>query len=268
MPITRFQKVNGNVLKIVACISMLIDHITGGIMYPVVRYGRYQGNLSIDELNKLYVFLRSVGRTAFPIFAFLLVEGFMHTRSRLRYGFSLLLFGFISEIPFDLIFFSQEMIFTTDIPAALSANKAYLGDQCNVYFTLFIGFIVMWAIESLMDFYRSKNLPNIISWLSVILIVFSGCALAYSLNTDYDMYGVLLISIFYLLRNHEVLRLLGGFLFISNLSIEYASFPGFILMLFYSKKRGRNLGIFKYLFYIFYPVHLLCIYLIRGIIYG
>jgi hypothetical protein len=268
MSITRFQKINGNTLKIVACISMLIDHVTAGLMYPVVKYGYYDGNLSIAELNKIYIFLRAVGRTAFPIYAFLLVEGFMHTKSRLRYALSLLLFAFISEIPFDLLFYSEEMIFTTDIPAALQANSYLLYDQCNVFFTLFISFMVMWAMESTGKFIRSRNIPIIFSWLSIIVFILSGCAVAYRINSDYDLYGVLLVSIFYLLKNHDVLRVLGGYMFISNLSIEFASFPGFILMLLYSKKQGRKLGLLKYLFYFYYPAHILCIYLIRGIIYG
>ncbi len=268
MSISRFQKINGNVLKIVACISMLIDHVTGGIMYPVVRYGYYDGDLTIEQLNKLYIFLRSVGRTAFPIFAFLLVEGFMHTKSRLRYALSLLLFGFISEIPFDLLFYSEEMIFTTDIPAALRANSYLLNEQCNVFFTLFISFMVMWGIDSSVKLIKNRNLPQVLSWIPVVVFVLAGCIVAYRINSDYDFWGVILISIFYLLKNHDFLRLLGGYMFIANLSIEYASFPGFILMLFYSKKRGRNLGLLKYLFYIYYPAHILCIYLIRGIIYG
>ena len=247
---------------------MLIDHVTGGIMYPVVRYGLYRGDMTIQDLNKIYLFLRSVGRTAFPIFAFLLVEGFMHTKSRLRYALSLFIFGLISEIPFDLTFYSQERIFSTNIPDALRANQSFLGEQCNVYFTLFISFLVMWGIEYFTELCNSKNLPHIATILATFIVIFTGCLVAYTVNSDYDLYGVILISIFYLLRNREFLRLLGGYLFISNLSIEYASFPGFILMMLYNKKRGRNLGIFKYLFYIFYPAHLLAIYLIRGIIYG
>lgn len=267
MPTSKFKCINGHVLKIIACISMLIDHMTAGIMLPVVRYGFYDGNLTIDQLNHLYRFLRCVGRTAFPIFAFLLVEGFVYTKSRLRYALSLLIFGIISEIPFDLLFFSQEMIFTTDIPAAVRANSYLLMDQCNVYFTLLIGFLVIWAIESTMRQIRRRNLHVIFKWITCLVYIIIGCAIAQKINSDYDLYGVLLISIFYLLRNYEYLNLLGGYLFISNLSLEFAAFPGFILMCFYSHKR-RRIGNLKYLFYLFYPVHILAIYIIRGIIYG
>ncbi|MBQ6589505.1 MAG: conjugal transfer protein TraX [Butyrivibrio sp.] len=266
--LSRFQKINGNTLKIIACITMLIDHITAGIMFPVVRSGLYTGDLTIDQLNFIYMFLRGVGRTAFPIFCFLLVEGFMHTRSRLRYALSLLLFGIISEIPFDLIFFSEEEIFNINIVEALEANSYLLMDQCNVYFTLLLGLLVIWGMDVAYSFCKEKNLHIVISWLAYIVIALLGCGIAYKINSDYDVWGVVLILIFYLLRKYEFIRILAGYFFISQLGIEYWAFPGFILMALYSHKRGRNLGNLKYFFYVFYPVHLTLIYIIRCLIWG
>lgn len=266
--LSRFQKINGNTLKIIACITMLIDHITAGIMLPVVRSGLYHGDLTIDQLNKIYMFLRGVGRTAFPIFCFLLVEGFMHTRSRLRYALSLLLFGIISEIPFDLIFYAEDDIFNINVVEALESNGYLLMNQCNVYFTLLLGLLVIWAMDSVSKLCQEKGLHILITWACYVVIGLLGCGVAYKINSDYDVWGIVLITIFYLLRRYEFVRILVGYFFISQLSIEYWAFPGFILMALYNHKRGRNLGNLKYFFYVFYPVHLTLIYIIRCLIWG
>ncbi len=262
------KKVNGNTLKIIACISMLIDHITAGIMLPVVRYGFYDGSLSIDQLNTIYKFLRGVGRTAFPIYCFLLVEGFTHTKNRLRYALSLFIFGIISEVPFDLVFYAEEEIFNVNIIEALQANSYLLSDQCNVYFTLLLGLLVIWAIEALANKMNEADKPFALSISLSVVVIGIGCLIAYKINSDYDYFGVLLIAIFYLLRRYEYIRILAGYFFISQLGMEFAAFPGFILMALYNKKRGRNLGSLKYIFYVFYPVHLLAIYLYRCLVYG
>ena len=74
------------------------ENATAGIMLPVVRAGFYPDSIPFDTLNIIYKILRGIGRNSFPIFCFLLVEGFIHTKSRLRYALSLLIFGFISSI--------------------------------------------------------------------------------------------------------------------------------------------------------------------------
>ena len=167
----RFKKINGNTLKIIACITMLIDHLTAGIMLPVVRNGLYSGDLTANELNTIYIILRGIGRIAFPIFCFLLVEGFIHTRSRLRYALSLLLFGIISEIPFDLIFYAEEEIFNINIIEALEANSYLLNYQCNVFFTLLIGLLVIWAIDATVRLIKEKNIPPLLSFLAAAVRV-------------------------------------------------------------------------------------------------
>ncbi len=263
-----FKRINGHTLKIIACISMLIDHVTAGIMLPVVRAGLYPDTVSFDTLNLIYKILRGVGRTAFPIFCFLLVEGFIHTKNRLRYALSLLIFGFISEPFFDLCFYAKKEVFNINIFEAIPANKEYLGAHCNVYFTLFLGLLVMWGMELAVSFAKKNNLSIIISYFFCAAISGAGIYVAELLHTDYHGYGVALIAIFYIFRNFTPVNLIAAFLFISNMGTEYFSFPGFILMYFYNKKRGRKLGRLKYLFYGFYPVHIMFIYFFRCIIFG
>ena len=79
---------SGSALKVIAMISMVIDHIALYLM---------------EHGTLLYETMRCIGRIAFPVFAFLIAEGFIHTRSRYRYFFTLLGFAVISEIPWYLL---------------------------------------------------------------------------------------------------------------------------------------------------------------------
>ncbi len=264
----RFKKINGHTLKIIACISMLIDHITAGIILPVVRAGLYPDTISFDTLNTVYKILRGVGRTAFPIFCFLLVEGFIHTKSRPRYALSLLLFGLLSEPFFDICFYSRNEVFNPNPFEVLAANKEAFSEHCNVYFTLLLGLLVIWGMELVISFVRRNNLSIIISYLFCAITAGAGIYIAEILHTDYHGYGVALISILYVFRNYAPVNLVGAYIFISNMGTEYLSFPGFILLFFYNQKRGKKLGRLKYLFYAFYPVHILTIIFFRCILFG
>ena len=88
---------SGSALKVIAMVTMVIDHVGGHLTdHSIVLFSL--GNYQI----RLFLLMRMIGRMAFPIFAFLLAEGFFHTRSRLKYGVSLLVFALISEIPWNL----------------------------------------------------------------------------------------------------------------------------------------------------------------------
>lgn len=264
----KFQKINGHTLKIIACISMLIDHIAAGIIVPVAGEGIVPKNISFDTLNQIYLWMRYIGRTAFPIFCFLLVEGFFHTKSRLRYAISLLIFAFVSEVPYDVIFHSEEEVLNINIFEVISANRQIFSEQCNVYFTLFFGLITIWAIDRCARLFKDSEFPYYLNIIPLAAFTSLSCFITYKINSDYDFRGILLIVIFYVLRNYQYLDLLGGYMSICSYSIESASFPGFILMALYNHQRGRNIGHFKYIFYVFYPLHMILIYIFRCIVYG
>lgn len=202
-------------LKILAMLIMLIDHV-GAILFPQ------------------YFILRCIGRISFPIYCFLLVEGYIHTHNLKKYIIRLILFAFISEIPFDLAFHKQ--IF-------------YLQSN-NIFFTLSIGVIALYFI----GYFKSNKLFQ-------VLIIFISCCLAYILKTDYSFTGVLMIVGFYIFKTNKIKLIL----YQALLSLEYINIfrlLAFIPISFYNGKKGFNI---KYLFYIFYPAHLLILYFLSNL---
>lgn len=230
--------ISGNTLKMAAIITMLIDHIGAGIVEPylTVNMGTVEGNGMLDRLYFLDMGLRIIGRMAFPIFCFLLVEGFLHTHDVKKYGSRLLRFSLISEIPFDLTFFGAWF---------------YPGYQ-NVYITLFIGLLV------LVGYQRCEY-----DAVKKMLVVTAGGAAAYLLRCDYDISGILMIVILYEFRRNKRYQVLAGGLMAALESISFfgAAVLAFIPISMYNGTRGRmNL---KYFFYWFYPVHIMVLYLIQ-----
>lgn len=252
--IDKYRKLNGNTLKLIACICMLIDHIGAAIILPVFQAGVQKDIFEFDKLNMFYKVLRFVGRSAFPIFAFLMVEGFYHTKNRLRYALSLFIFAIISEYPYDLAFNKTEGDFMY---------------SSNVMFSLFIGLLVIWAV----DFFRKefsmsdKKIYRIAFYPASALVIAVGAYTAHVINCDYREFGIGIMLIFYFFHSFESVSLLASYFLLCGINNEFKSFPGFILLFFYNKKRGKDLGKLKYLFYIFYPAHLLLLYAIRYAIY-
>ena len=116
---------SGTALKRIACLSMLLDHIGASLLENgLFKQGSFwPGDVQLDGV------LRLAGRLAFPIYCFLLVEGFLHTHDFKKYALRMLGFALISEWPFDWAFFSG----------------VYWGHQ-NVYFTLLLGLLAILAI--------------------------------------------------------------------------------------------------------------------------
>lgn len=210
--------ITGMQLKILALISMTVDHI-GAVIFPHILW------------------LRIVGRIAFPIYCFLLVEGFNYTKNRKKYLVRLLWFALISEIPFDLVFFGKIFEFRYQ----------------NVFFTLIIGFLTMYFCE-----FASSN-------LSKYIMCFAGMILAGILRADYSFFGVALIAIFYLFRNDR----LSAFILQAVMNIAEGVIQGFAALALipiglYKGKQGRKR--FQIGFYVYYPVHLIVLYIISLVV--
>ena len=178
--------------------------------------------------------MRNIGRVACPIFCFQLVEGFIHTSNRNKYALRLALFALVSEIPFNL-----------------AVNNQLIGfDSKNVFFTLLIGLLTIWAMEKLEQIHALLIIPT----------AAAGGILAYFINCDYDYRGIILIVILYLFRYHKALQTLAGAV---SLYWEWPAIFAFIPINMYNGKKGWNMKNFTY---VFYPAHLILLYAISRLI--
>ena len=253
------QGVSASVLKHVAVITMLIDHVTCCFLEMV-----YVDGVPLYKTGPFWNYLdlagRAVGRTAFPIFCFMVLEGYLHTRSRIRYLFRLILFGLISHYPFNWAFFPRSV-------------KPHTGTM----FTLALGLCSIWILDAMLRAFppdrdpKGKGTGN--RWLNLLIAlivscpaVFALCWAAKMIGSDYSYGGVMTIVIMYLLRKSRDLQVIlsWGWLSFYN-SSELFAIPGFFLIRCYNGKKGKQ---YKYFFYIFYPAHLLILYLIRKSIFG
>lgn len=213
------------VLKIIAVITMLIDH-SGYLIF---------GNFS---------FMNYIGRLAFPIFAFLITEGFVHTSNLKKYFLRLLIFAVISQIPFMLLFPSSTEL------------------SLNILFTLSLGLLALTVYN------KVKN-----KYLGFIFVILCS-VLAQFLHFDYGWFGIAIIYIFYIFKNKKIYM---NMLFMFTTFINYIYYFAktsrteyLLIFLFctlslipinwYNGKKGKNI---KYFLYIFYPLHLIVLYLIK-----
>lgn len=240
--------ISGSTLKFIAMLTMLIDHIGATIVLQFVQRNSDNfdalGNVRMTGMVVLYYVLRGIGRLAFPIFIFLLLEGFQYTHNRFRYIGRLLLFAILSEIPFDLAV-------NLSVKWILKGHFLEFTSQ-NVFFTLAIGMIVLTVLEGL----RALQMDTILKAVLIVGVAALGAALAYALHTDYGAVGVLAICTAYGFRNQKKeLRMAAPCVILSilNMSELYALVDAGIAH-FYNGKRGLKL---KWVFYIFYPLHLL-----------
>jgi hypothetical protein len=210
-------------LKTVALATMIIDH-----------YGAiFQSGVNI---------YRIIGRIAFPVYCFLLVEGYFHTGDMKRYGKRLLLFAIVSEIPFDLAFY----------------GKIGFAHQ-NIFFTLFIGLAAIYFIENKEGKYSFNN-SIVIAAAGILAMVFS---------VDYNIMGVIYILSFYFTRNfpkkRQIVYMASIMLFTNFMSspLQQFSLLALPLIYFYNGELGLKNKFLQIMFYAAYPLHLLLFYFLK-----
>lgn len=224
---------SGSWLKVLAMVTMLIDHLAAFLWFDRPEFQTVLFTLHGHSISWLLL-LRMVGRLAFPLFAFLLVEGFLHTRNRRRYGWSLFILALISEIPWNLV-----------------RSGTLLYPRQNVIFTLLLGYLGLCALE----YFRDNRRYQALSVLGLFVVAFFARA-------DYGYVGYAFILLLYSLRNHEAVRAVVGCAALPSTVIAGMAFVPITL---YNGKRGFIKGpVLKYLFYAFYPLHLLVIWLLRA----
>lgn len=239
------KRFTGFDLKLIALITMLIDHIAAVFVW---RYISGTGAYDNAVLMNLYQIMRYIGRMAFPIYCFLIVEGFCHTRNVGKYALRLGVFALISEIPFDLAV----------------RGTVFAPTYNNVFFTLGIGLLLIWGVsyvEKFYEFWQEKKLDGFIGVLATLaaggLMTAVAVFLAEKvLYTDYGMGGVLAILALYLFRKNIYMAFTMAILVlvVCTGSNEILALIMLYPLSLYDGTRGKNI---KYVFYAFYPVHLL-----------
>lgn len=231
LALNRFKIMSGSTLKVLACVAMFIDHFAKIYLIKfdwarMTLFSIFGRNFSVVQLMVMF------GRFAFPIFAFLLVNGFLHTKDRKRYGLNLFIFALLSEIPFNLLF-----------------NNALTFPKQNVMFTLLLGYLALCCL----DYFKGKPL---ISVFSIVLLY----VMTRLIKADYGASGYLFILSLYGLRKEKAIQSLACSML---LSMKFMVFLSFIPINMYNGERGFIKTRFsKYCFYAFYPLHMLFIYLL------
>lgn len=222
----------GTQLKWIALVTMLIDHV---------------GLVLAGPDSFWYWPMRLIGRLAFPLYCFLLVEGFCHTGSVNRYLMRLGIFALVSEIPYDLM--------KGRISGSSSLEVLFQGQ--NVYFTLFLGLL---ALKGYVYLQNRGKLWQSVAWCAGM------AGLAFFLRTDYDWAGVVLICFLYRFRQEPMKRALFGYatLMLGVDPSEVTALVSFLLMDRYRGERGSSR--FRWGFYVFYPVHLVLLWLVSKVI--
>ena len=235
---------SGNQMKLFAAVSMTLDHI-GYLLEAVVLPTMSGTGASCEALRLFARALRMVGRAAFPIFAFLLVEGFFHTRDRAKYGLRLAAFAVLSEAPFDWL---------------ESGRVPNWGVQ-NVFVTLFLGFLMMELFERLKRRIPGQNTFNdyrnpLFFAQAAVAVLIGG--VSWLARGDYDYAGILLIAMCYWLRWTPAALCVTGAAWLALMEprLYYLPgiIPGFLVIHLYNGARGAWKG--KYFFYLFYPLHM------------
>lgn len=207
--------INTFTLKMIAIIAMFIDHL-GAVIFPE------------------YIELRIIGRIAFPIFAYTLVEGFVYTHDVFKYMKRLGVLALLSEIPFDLAFFGTPLEF---------------GHQ-NVFFTLFLGILMLYLLI---------NTPSTFRKMMLVIAMF---LLSEFLRTDYSSMGLLMILVYYYFREKKLIKYIG--IAIINIFlmgyIQSYAILALIPIMFHNRQQGPKCKTF---FYGFYPVHLLVLFILN-----
>ncbi len=251
-----FGGISSDSLRFMAVIFMLLDHLWASVI-PGNRW------------------MTDVGRLAFPIFAFMISEGYVHTSDPKKYLKRLFIFGLISEIPFNLFY------------------SSYWIDPFNqnVLFTFVWGLLAIMQIDKIkqsLTFTQNKKfaiaLKPIVKALLLIGLISLGAKFTF---TDYKFSGYLTVVMFYIFRSFPfgwVCQLIGMVLlnriwfkgeillielFGKTLEIPNQAYRIFALLpiwLYNGKKKPFSTGISRYGFYLFYPVHMLILYFIQQII--
>jgi len=244
---------NAFVLKVIALVAMLFDHV--GAVFP----------------NHVPFEFRLIGRLTFPIFVFLLAEGFHHTKNAKKFLLRLFAFAIISEFPYD-----WAINRASNIRAGLSVWHVDFLNGTNIFYTLFLGGLAIYIFQHVFTVISKRNDEDKEAAYLTTALITAGPVLglmwvADFLGAEYGGYGVIFILLMYVIKpkwpkiavftimnvlQHRDLiqRIWQGHRFDT---VFYWIIPATLLTVpliaWYNGKRGLS---FKWLFYAAYPVHL------------
>lgn len=248
------QGLSQEALKVIACITMLIDHIGATLVIRSLQSMPMQEE-TVELVSNIYYALRIIGRIACPIYCFLLVEGAYHTRDPKKYGLRLFIGMLLSEIPFDLAF-------------SFRGRVCFDWTSNSVMMTLLLGFCMIEAMKRTEGFRRA----------AVILPFYIATEV---LHTDYSGLGILMIALFALTRElprEKLYRAIGlcavvypgSRLFIGSaaVNLEWFAVLALIPIFCYDGRKLTHSKAVQWAFYLFYPVHIALLALLEVLIFG
>ena len=225
-------------LKLIACITMLIDHF-GHAIVP---------NLPVPYMVELYYACRILGRLAFPIYCFLLVEGMHHTRNPRKYILRLGIGILLAELPFDILF-----------------EGGFTWAYQSVMVTLTLGAIMLLCMRKT----EKKGVK--------LLLVIPFAVLAELAKCDYGGWGIVIIAVFGLFDGAGLqtlaLLLVNGYMESARVpilgipvSVQLFAVLAMVPIALYSGRKLSHSKTLQWAFYLFYPVHLLLLWIVLGFV--
>lgn len=222
------------VLKIIACVTMLIDHFGAAI----VPY------LAIDNMVDVYYTCHIIGRVAFPIYCFLLCEGMRHTKNAGKYILRLAIGMLLAELPFDLLF-----------------EGGFSWASQSVMVTLTLGAVMLLLMQR-----TDKKVLQ-------ALIVLPFALLAELVSCDYGGWGIAMIAMFAVVEQLPFQIMLLGAISVlmpsakvafggMSISVQLFSILGMLPIYFYSGEKLTDSKAIQWAFYLFYPVHILILWVV------
>ena len=239
-------------LHILAISFMILDH-----------------SWNVFFVNQNQIWMNLLGRLAFPIFAFMLVEGFYKTKNRSKYLKRIFIFAVISEIPFNLL-----------VSTSVFGSPSIFFPYNNVLWTFGIALYMLVLFEKIKN---KDNLPVTVKIFGKIIISILAMFITRLIGSDSLEYGIMMVLVFYFFRSKKwwnfiaqviLLAWINIFLILgynvtlncfgNEINVSSQSFAIFSLVFIwlYNGKQGIHNKITKYMFYSFYPLHLLLIVMI------
>lgn len=243
---------NANTLKVIAIVLVIIDHI--GVYFEEVMP------------EAIYTLFRIIGRSAMPIFAYMIVQGFFHTKNLNKYVKRVFLTGVITQLVLYILYTVNKFVFIDYI-----VNDGIL--NINILITFAFSLIIMKVLDEVLDIKKNnKKIPKNLFILIIFCLVI--CALYAFVQFDYSYMLILYIMLMYFTEKlyrekkiekiwYYILHILSMlvFLIINGSVIELFAIFALPVIFMYNGEKGKNTKKLKFLFYIFYPLQHFILYL-------